>query len=94
VTVEPDDRNLEVIKPVNPKTALIPSENFVFGVPLWRNPMELEDLVQYESALINLFCSRISRMVDSVLFDCGADIGIFTSAMCARSGAIFERHRF
>jgi len=60
----------------------------VFGVPLWRNPMELEDLVRYESALINLFCSRISGMTDAVLFDCGADIGIFSSAICTRSGAL------
>jgi FkbM family methyltransferase len=65
-----------------------PLGTFVFGVPLWRNPMELEDLVQYESALINLFCSRISPMTDGVLFDCGADIGIFSSSVCARSGAI------
>jgi FkbM family methyltransferase len=50
--------------------------------------MELEDLLQYESALIDLFCSRISPMEDAVLFDCGADIGIFSSAICARSGAI------
>jgi FkbM family methyltransferase len=65
-----------------------PLGTFVFGVPLWRNPMELEDVVHYESALIDLFCSRISRMTDGVLFDCGADIGIFSSAVCARSGAI------
>lgn len=65
-----------------------PLGTFVFGVPLWRNPMELEDVVQYESALIDLFCSRISPMKDAVLFDCGADIGIFSSAVCARSGAI------
>jgi len=65
-----------------------PLGTFVFGVPLWRNPMELRDLVHYESALINLFCSRISRMTDGVLFDCGADIGIFSSAICARSEAI------
>jgi FkbM family methyltransferase len=50
--------------------------------------MELEDVVHYESALIDLFCSRISPMKDAVLFDCGADIGIFSSAVCARSGAI------
>ena len=65
-----------------------PLGTFVFGVPLWRNPMELEDVVQYESALISLFCSRISPMRDAVLFDCGADIGIFSSSICAHSGAI------
>jgi FkbM family methyltransferase len=65
-----------------------PLGTFVFGVPLWRNPMELKDVVHYESALIDLFCSRISRMKDGILFDCGADIGIFSSAVCARSGSI------
>jgi FkbM family methyltransferase len=65
-----------------------PLGTFVFGVPLWRNPLELEDLLQYEAAMIGLFCSRISRMKDGVLFDCGADIGIFSSAICARSQAI------
>ena len=65
-----------------------PFGRFAFGVPLWRVPMELEDLLEYESALINLFCSRISPMRDGVLFDCGADIGIFSSVICARSEAI------
>lgn len=65
-----------------------PLGTFVFGVPLWRNPMELADLVHYESALIDLFCARILPMKDAALFDCGADIGIFSCAVCARSGAI------
>jgi FkbM family methyltransferase len=65
-----------------------PLGTFVFGVPLWRNAMDLRDLLQYESALINLFCSRIASMKDGVLFDCGADIGIVSSAICARSKAI------
>lgn len=65
-----------------------PLGKFALGVPLWRNPMELKDVLQYESALIGLFCSRISAMRDCVLFDCGADIGIFSSAVCARSEAI------
>lgn len=65
-----------------------PLGSFVFGVPLWRNPMELADLLRYESALIDLFCSRLSTMTDSILFDCGADIGIFSSTVCARSKAI------
>jgi FkbM family methyltransferase len=65
-----------------------PLGKFVFGVPLWRNPLLLSDLLQYESSLINMFCSRISSMKDAILFDCGADIGIFSCTVCARSQAI------
>lgn len=62
----------------------------VFGVPLWRNPLDLEDVLGYESALIRLFCSRLSKGRDFVLFDCGADIGIFSSAVCAGSAAVSQ----
>jgi FkbM family methyltransferase len=59
-----------------------------FGVPLRRNRMDLGDLLHYELGLINLFCSRLWGITDVVLFDCGADIGVFSSAVCSRSEAI------
>jgi len=65
-----------------------PLGKFNFGVPLWRNRLELADVLQYESALMDLFGDRLSRLQDGVLFDCGADIGIFSSTICARSQAI------
>jgi FkbM family methyltransferase len=65
-----------------------PLGKVVFGVPLWRNPLLLSELLQYESSLINMFCSRISSMKDAILFDCGADIGIFSCTVCARSQSI------
>jgi FkbM family methyltransferase len=65
-----------------------PLGKFAFGVPLRRNPMDLNDLLQYESRLINLFCHRLSGISGAVLFDCGADIGVFSAAVCSRSEAI------
>jgi FkbM family methyltransferase len=65
-----------------------PLGKFTFGVPLRRNPMDLSDVLQYEAAMIASFCSRLPGAKDVVLFDCGADIGIFSSTVCARSEAI------
>src|ERR1700722_16588581 len=65
-----------------------PLGEFTFGVPLWRNLMDYEDVTRYESALMDLFSSRLSGMEDCLLFDCGADIGIFSASICSRSRAI------
>jgi len=65
-----------------------PLGKFAFGVPLWRNQLDLKDVLEHESALIQLYCSRISDLRDTILFDCGADIGIFTAGVCAHSDAI------
>jgi FkbM family methyltransferase len=65
-----------------------PLGKFAFGIPLRRNRMDVKDLLQYESALIDLFCARLSGITGGVLFDCGADIGVFSAAICSRSEAI------
>ena len=59
-----------------------------FAVPIWRNQLDLEDVLRYESDLIDLFCSQLARLNDVVLFDCGADIGIFSSRVCSRSETV------
>ena len=57
-------------------------------VPLWRpeNRWDRRDVMRYESDLIACVGSRIRR--PSVLIDCGAEIGIFTMSLFARSGMI------
>lgn len=59
-----------------------------FGIPVGRNHMDGRELLAYESVLMELFCSRLTGMTGTVLFDCGADIGIFAAVICSRSQAI------
>jgi FkbM family methyltransferase len=57
----------------------------IFGVPIGRVPWDQHDLENYESIAIGRMCQAMLGYDAVMLFDCGADIGIFTSAMCSRS---------
>jgi FkbM family methyltransferase len=57
-------------------------------VPIWRpeNRWDLRDVMDYEHDLIACVGSRIRR--PAALIDCGAEIGIFSMSLFARSGMI------
>ena len=59
-----------------------------FGVPLFRNCWDRRDLEQYEQQLVDLFASRCEPLSSLTLFDCGADIGIFSALVCSRTQRI------
>jgi FkbM family methyltransferase len=49
---------------------------------------DLRDLLEYESHLVAAFLVVLGSYSDVTLFDCGADIGLFSSVVCARSDKI------
>ncbi len=51
-------------------------ESYAWGALDWR---------RYESKLIEAFCSAIEGMHGITLFDCGADLGIFSARVCSQS---------
>lgn len=57
-----------------------------FSVPLFRpdNSWDLYDVETYELLLINAFCRKLEPLLNVTLFDCGADIGIFSALVCSR----------
>jgi FkbM family methyltransferase len=59
-----------------------------FSVPLYRIKWDLWDVENYEAQLIDTFCRAIAPLHDVILFDCGADIGTFTSLVCSRTDQI------
>jgi FkbM family methyltransferase len=44
----------------------------------------LKDILGYEKQLIDLFCTSVNRLADVTLFDCGADIGLFSALVCVQ----------
>src|ERR1700674_101103 len=59
-----------------------------FGVPLYRIPWDFSDVSNYEVKLIDTFCRAIAALRNVILFDCGADIGTFSSLVCSRTDRI------
>jgi FkbM family methyltransferase len=59
-----------------------------FGVPLCRIPWDFSDVANYEAELIDTFCRAIAPLRNAILFDCGADIGTFSSLVCSRTDRI------
>jgi FkbM family methyltransferase len=61
-----------------------------FSVPLFRadNCWDKGDIENYESQLIRSFCRLLEPSRDVVLFDCGADIGIFSALVCSQTSHI------
>ncbi len=49
---------------------------------------DLRDVLEYESHLVAAFLLVLGLFSDVTLFDCGADIGLFSSVICARSDRI------
>jgi FkbM family methyltransferase len=49
---------------------------------------DLRDVIDYESDLIDVFCSALDTMEAVTFFDCGADIGLFSAKLCSRCDRI------
>ena len=66
------------------------SSNVRLAVPIGRkeNCWDLRDVLQYESELIAAFCSALDSLSNVTLFDCGADIGLFSALVCSRCDRI------
>jgi FkbM family methyltransferase len=54
-----------------------------FSVPLYRIPWDHLDVRDYEADFIAAFCAAVQSLQDVQLFDCGADIGIFSVRLCS-----------
>jgi FkbM family methyltransferase len=67
---------------------LSPSVNL--AVPIWRKEhcIDLQDIVEYEADLIHAFSSALRTLSNVTLFDCGADIGLFSAALCSRTDRV------
>lgn len=59
-----------------------------FAVPLHRIRWDLWDVKNYESKLIEAFCRALIPLREVTLFDCGADIGTFSSLVYSRTDRI------
>jgi FkbM family methyltransferase len=59
-----------------------------YRVPLCRIPWDFQDVITYEAELVDLFCRAVAPLRHIVLFDCGADIGTFSSLVFARTNRI------
>jgi FkbM family methyltransferase len=68
---------------------LLPS-NVRLAVPIGRkeNCWDLRDILEYEGELIAAFCSALFPLSNVTLFDCGADIGLFSALVCSRCDRI------
>jgi FkbM family methyltransferase len=66
------------------------SPSLRFTVPIGRpdNCWDVQDLREYESAFVTSFCKAILPLQQATLLDCGADIGLFSASVCARSANI------
>ncbi len=64
--------------------------SFSLAVPIGTKERcwDLRDLLEYESHLVAAFLFVLGSFSDVTLFDCGADIGLFSSVVCARSNRI------
>ena len=45
---------------------------------------DMTDVEAYEHELVSAFCCAIGSMSEVTLFDCGADIGLFSAVVCSR----------
>jgi FkbM family methyltransferase len=61
-----------------------------FNVPLFRADTcwDQRDIEEYENRLIHGFCLLLEPLSDVVLFDCGADIGTFSSLVCSQTSRV------
>jgi hypothetical protein len=49
---------------------------------------DLQDILEYETDLIEVFSSALRFLSNVTLLDCGADIGLFSAAVCSRSDRV------
>jgi FkbM family methyltransferase len=66
------------------------SPSVSLAVPIGRreNCWDLRDIRDYESDLIEEFCSALAPFSRVTLVDCGADIGLFSAIACSRCACI------
>jgi FkbM family methyltransferase len=67
---------------------LSPSVNIAVPINRMENAWELQDILAYERDLIRTCCAALTPFRDVRVFDCGADIGLFTALLCARCDRI------
>jgi FkbM family methyltransferase len=61
-----------------------------FCVPLFRPDhwWDQRDVEAYEANLVDSFCDALEPLNKVILFDCGADIGIFSALICSRTSCV------
>jgi len=67
---------------------LSPTVNVAVPINRIENAWELPDILAYEQDLIRTCCAALAPFSGVTLFDCGADIGLFTALLCARCDRI------
>lgn len=67
---------------------LSPTVNVAVPINRMENAWELQDILAYEQDLIRTCCAALAPFSGVTLFDCGADIGLFTALLCARCDCI------
>ena len=67
---------------------LSPLVNIAVPINRMENAWELQDILAYEQDLIRTCCAVLAPFSGVTLFDCGADIGLFTALLCARCDRI------
>jgi FkbM family methyltransferase len=81
-------RLLDAVKQIQPVAEYDLSEKIKFSFPIGRDESYgwgASEWRKYESKLINAFCAAINDMHNVTLFDCGADLGIFSARVCSQS---------
>lgn len=67
---------------------LSPTVNIAVPINRAENAWELQDILAYEQDLIRSCCVALTPFSNVTLFDCGADIGLFTALLCSRCDRI------
>ena len=67
---------------------LSPTVNIAVPINRMENAWELQDILAYEEDLIRTCCAALAPFSGVTLFNCGADIGLFTALLCARCDRI------
>jgi FkbM family methyltransferase len=68
--------------------ALTPQIQFTVPVGRRESCLDAQDLREYEQQHVECFCNAIAKATEVTLFDCGADIGLFSASVCSRSSNI------
>lgn len=67
---------------------LSPTVNVAVPINRMENAWELQDILAYERDLIRTCCAALAPFSGVTLFDCGADIGLFTALLGSRCDRI------
>ncbi len=81
-------RLLGAVKQIQPVAEYDLSDKIKFRFPIGRDESYgwgASEWRKYESSLVGAFCAAIKDMHEVTLFDCGADLGIFSARVCSQS---------